>query len=1092
MNRLSRHLHSENLAGVFRTLESLTTLGNRFERIKTDKDWIALNALGSSTEQSAQVAPIRVFEYDENIHFEVNVFVDALPLNFKVSDILDIMSIDGAEAIKKIASQKVTEEIYASPAVADLNYLATLLLEIVNSNDKPDCSVDFIMKFNGFLAMNTTLNRLQILHGLSHSIQNPSHGKSDRGSRRLMILILMISNGNGHLLLNALTDSKPKNAISANYILELAKRLLQQNSLNVDAPVIKEIWYSFFAQLDNLSPDYIDLIQYAPHPEDDAAAYELPLGASHLLPHSEKEHLSDYKDMFERLYERSLNRLESAPHVLEGVVIYALNRSDTAAIKQILDTTYDEIWSRAPFMQFISYVNRSDDGCDLLENRVDWLASQVNAHPGLASSVIEMLAMKGLRNDILSIIEMLNILPANADMLKDAVFPRRLDGFQQRHESVVSKKTLILTDISTSSSAFKSLVQSEEIHIYNPSPLSAIENEGNDDVKVFDSYTFNDKQEYIRQLSSGSEYIAATLAKKFVKDVKSDRLGEMFQTLYTALYMTLRVRLVGCFRHYEMRRHWQEICDDDYDDVIIIASNSIFASEMVDVVRKSSFAHCARLMALPASLKDLPKCFDAFDPYYVTPSHFLNTEPATDDVGISETLERIYDGITPSYKAKKADSAGIFVVRLASKTVPGTVVPVMKESIRQQDNYVLEIQTTKDTNSEFKFQSGPTQRRHSVNVPHVVSLTLKEEARALSRLHTDVVQKWFLKNKTFTSKVIREHLGEEYINTIFKIGIGFDLSSISYLISLYKNFEVIMNSVESFQVTVCPGRSVEAYLAQSMANARGQISMDIMNAWMSDKSTYATPRGDIVTAIDHWSSELLRDHFLIQKKSIKKLGTPRYDGIYQRAADEDVPALKEKCKLPPDKAVVCFATQPMDMEFNLEILSAILEARESGTNFCTIVKLHPREEEGRVVQYLDYIANLPTDVRDTVRLFKNENIIDTLICSDLVVTVFSNVATEANLCRKPTILCKFEGVAVPIPMDEMHLGRPAHSAEELTKFVAKALTDSNEMRKYHRLIDKFLGLNSHLKTDQTSKNVFGALKEKKLIGMGARRPLHLP
>jgi len=799
MNRLSRHLHSENLAGVFRTLESLTTLGNRFERIKTDKDWIALNALGSSTEQSAQVAPIRVFEYDENIHFEVNVFVDALPLNFKVSDI-------------------------------------PLLLEIVNSNDKPDCSVDFIMKFNGFLAMNTTLNRLQILHGLSHSIQNPSHGKSDRGSRRLMILILMISNGNGHLLLNALTDSKPKNA-----------------------PVIKEIWYSFFAQLDNLSPDYIDLIQYAPHPEDDAAAYELPLGASHLLPHSEKEHLSDYKDMFERLYERSLNRLESAPHVLEGVVIYALNRSDTAAIKQILDTTYDEIWSRAPFMQFISYVNRSDDGCDLLENRVDWLASQVNAHPGLASSVIEMLAMKGLRNDILSIIEMLNILPANADMLKDAVFPRRLDGFQQRHESVVSKKTLILTDISTSSSAFKSLVQSEEIHIYNPSPLSAIENEGNDDVKVFDSYTFNDKQEYIRQLSSGSEYIAATLAKKFVKDVKSDRLGEMFQTLYTALYMTLRVRLVGCFRHYEMRRHWQEICDDDYDDVIIIASNSIFASEMVDVVRKSSFAHCARLMALPASLKDLPKCFDAFDPYYVTPSHFLNTEPATDDVGISETLERIYDGITPSYKAKKADSAGIFVVRLASKTVPGTVVPVMKESIRQQDNYVLEIQTTKDTNSEFKFQSGPTQRRHSVNVPHVVSLTLKEEARALSRLHTDVVQKWFLKNKTFTSKVIREHLGEEYINTIFKIGIGFDLSSISYLISLYKNFEVIMNSVESFQVTVCPGRSVEAYLAQSMANARGQISMDIMNAWMSDKSTYATPRGDIVTVIFLYKKNRLKN-----------------------------------------------------------------------------------------------------------------------------------------------------------------------------------------------------------------------------------------
>ncbi len=742
----------------------------------------------------------------------------------------------------------------------------------------------------------------------------------------------------------------------------------------------------------------------------------------------------------------------------------------------------------------LSHLHTSDQDVEALLDCTDYFATAVVAQPSLTQPILRAYA------DLGGYFHYTKLLGALARLNKawradfEASAPRSVDGASVSLRSIrEASSVLVVTDINPSAHACNRYKLAKSTTLYLTSGDNAVRTTDSSELKVLRGRTVNDDQRFIRKLTDLSETLAFSMTRRFLCKLQDDALIDVFNDLDAAFFATVRARLIGQFRRHEILNGWRAH-SANAEKIILITPSSKTAAEVLSGLSREE-AQKFVLVGMPLKLG----AGRAFDQLFKEKSDqsesgaFDNASELIRHRGNSPSFENSLRDLTRRAQGLKVNAVGaLFVIRLGAKTAPATVKPVIERWLDKEKTTLFNIQSAKDVlPSEYvDGLNSVSEERFSYLSSVDVSSQTAEVVRHVG-IGDDPFKTWFEHEWSAVGRTLLSHSYERYFDTVLKNGIGFDVKSIAYLLSLRKTFDRLINPSKCKLVYVCPGRSVEAYAAQTIAGRRGVLSVDVTNAWLSDKYTYATPRGDIVTAIDQWTKELLRDFFQVPEECIKLTGTPRYDGLYARAAKMNQSMYKEKLGFDSNKPLICVALQPIDLELNLRIVQGVAEAAAADQTIQILVKPHPRESEERFQVYNETAAGKNSVNSARVRVLPKSDIIEALVACNVCITAFSNVGVEAALCQRDTILCRFDEMETPIQLDKMGLGYAVNSPSELAAAIIDTIKDGHIGETIKERRREFFAKNPHYIEGSATDAIFGLAKETHLTSRGVSRAMLL-
>jgi CDP-glycerol glycerophosphotransferase (TagB/SpsB family) len=306
---------------------------------------------------------------------------------------------------------------------------------------------------------------------------------------------------------------------------------------------------------------------------------------------------------------------------------------------------------------------------------------------------------------------------------------------------------------------------------------------------------------------------------------------------------------------------------------------------------------------------------------------------------------------------------------------------------------------------------------------------------------------------------------------------GFLRRSVPALFQRQKTIEKLLKSAGRAVVAVTPGRHAEALMAQSVARRYGVRSIDIQNAYMSSGYTYTRPDGDVVTAIDQWSAELMTRHFGVNPASVRKVGTPRFDGLAAKLREESATGHPEIIRsfAVPGRKLVCLATQPGSVDKCLRILRLMGQARPASGAFNALIKLHPRESDRAMARYRKAIDD--GGFEGEFRVARDVDMHDVLAASDVVITIFSNVGVEAALMDKKLIVANLDREPLPLPLDEFEIGLNAYSDEDFVSMLRDLLDETGDFELLKARRARYFRDNAHLLEGRSTDRIWSIIRE---------------
>ena len=154
------------------------------------------------------------------------------------------------------------------------------------------------------------------------------------------------------------------------------------------------------------------------------------------------------------------------------------------------------------------------------------------------------------------------------------------------------------------------------------------------------------------------------------------------------------------------------------------------------------------------------------------------------------------------------------------------------------------------------------------------------------------------------------------------------------------------------------------------------------------------------------SRKIMLEHG-ISPERMTVTGSSRYDGFFSHP-DEIVFRTKEKLKIPKEKTMVLFASQPYiygafsSDEARVVMIDALFQTVGNMDNLCLVVKPHPIESSNQLKQ-------LAKDKQNIFFVDKRLDIRDIIKESDALVTFLSATTFDALVMNKPTINLSFPG-----------------------------------------------------------------------------------
>lgn len=162
-------------------------------------------------------------------------------------------------------------------------------------------------------------------------------------------------------------------------------------------------------------------------------------------------------------------------------------------------------------------------------------------------------------------------------------------------------------------------------------------------------------------------------------------------------------------------------------------------------------------------------------------------------------------------------------------------------------------------------------------------------------------------------------------------------------------------------------------------------------------------------------------------------GSPRYDSL-MNLRDGISSLTKEKLKIPKNKIMVLFASQPhyygafSSDEARIAMIDALFNTVADMDNLYLVVKPHPVDNAGQLKQ-------LAGDKQNILFVDKVLDIRDLIKISDAFVTFFSGTTFDSLVMNKPTINLSFPGSYDSNLFEESGATLVARTAEDIKRFL---------------------------------------------------------
>lgn len=226
------------------------------------------------------------------------------------------------------------------------------------------------------------------------------------------------------------------------------------------------------------------------------------------------------------------------------------------------------------------------------------------------------------------------------------------------------------------------------------------------------------------------------------------------------------------------------------------------------------------------------------------------------------------------------------------------------------------------------------------------------------------------------------------------------------------------------------------------------------------------PHTDFLLLWGKYYFDLLTKESCYQDKNLAIIGQLRMDDVL--AKDRVYLTLPDSIIKPTDKKVV-FASQPQrDESLRKRAAVDFLTSMKNLHNLQAIIKIHPRESR----DYYEKIAR-EMDV-DAIIVGKEVDLFELILCSDIMITCFSTVGSEAVCMRKPLIVIDHleQDVMGYIQNGVALKSTDAESLERHIKDLTNGVSSIDKKK-----VDAFIESYAHKVDGQASERFFEFMKE---------------
>jgi CDP-glycerol glycerophosphotransferase (TagB/SpsB family) len=242
-----------------------------------------------------------------------------------------------------------------------------------------------------------------------------------------------------------------------------------------------------------------------------------------------------------------------------------------------------------------------------------------------------------------------------------------------------------------------------------------------------------------------------------------------------------------------------------------------------------------------------------------------------------------------------------------------------------------------------------------------------------------------------------------------------------------------------------PGRHwlVRSAAAGFLDSGEGVPLVDVQALNVLDHAKYLPPFANRATVIDTTSARIYEKALGFPGNDIRITGSPRNDAFRDQSRNHDRRQIARQLGLGElTSKRVLLASQLQPFERMAQIARPLAQILKKVTEAELIVKLHPREGDGRARAYQDIFEE--AGVLSRVVITHECSPAEAIAASDVCVTIYSNMAREAAIAGIEVVVALYTGWEPPIRMDVEGIAKGAQSEAEFTSMITAALARTAE------------------------------------------------
>lgn len=265
----------------------------------------------------------------------------------------------------------------------------------------------------------------------------------------------------------------------------------------------------------------------------------------------------------------------------------------------------------------------------------------------------------------------------------------------------------------------------------------------------------------------------------------------------------------------------------------------------------------------------------------------------------------------------------------------------------------------------------------------------------------------------------------------------------------------------------------------TLSRQAGIPTIRVLPFFMSANSRYKPPQADYITVPDVWTRELLEEHFNVPGARVFVTGIPRFDAILERRKTRhQIGVIPEAARLDvatqTNPGMILVILQRVSPELNRKLIDVAARGTEaSGRRSQIVVKLHYSDSKSRLREYEQYIAECYP--KTDFKVVKDDDLYDLVESSDLVITMFSNVALEAAMLDRLVLCVNLSDGPPPVPFVDEGVGIGADTVADAIEQTRCLLMDGEAQVQARLNQQRYFARNPHLLSRPAAEQVADAI-----------------